>query len=276
MDGIFSFGPMPVFAYGHYEPTPRGIEPHSHNSYELIFVLQGRGEIAMEDRRYAFGPYDLIITRPAIHHYIELDTQVTYERYNCLIAPEHPLARIADRISARREVIRCAENPLIIESFRRLGRYREECDDAVFSDLLHALLCEILYSVQMADKALLSSPQRFSPVVERALEYINQNLFTIGEMEEVASALFLAKNYFSRVFKAAMKISPMRYITSKRLLCAQQLLRGGERPTAVYLKCGFSTYPAFYKRYVEYFGYAPSQERDGVPLGQPDASTPII
>ena len=262
MNGIFSFGQMPLFAHGYYEKTPRGIEPHSHNSYELIFILQGRGEIAMEDRRYAFGPYDLIITRPAIHHYIELDTRVSYERYNCLIAPEHPLARIADRISARREVIRCAQNPLIIESFRRLGGYKEECEESVFSDLLHALLCEILYNVQMADKALLSAPQRFSPVVERALEYINQNLFTISEVEEVASALFLAKNYFSRVFKAAMKISPMRYITSKRLLFAQQLLRGGERPTSVYLKCGFSTYPSFYKRYVEFFGYAPSEERE--------------
>ena len=42
---------------------------------------------------------------------------------------------------------------------------------------------------------------------------------------------------------------------------AQQLLRRGEKPTAVHLRCGFSTYPAFYKRYVEYFGYAPSEER---------------
>jgi transcriptional regulator GlxA family with amidase domain len=59
-----------------------------------------------------------------------------------------------------------------------------------------------------------------------------------------------------------MRISPKKYITSKRLLAAQQLLRAGERPTTVYLKCGFSTYPAFYKRYVEFFGYAPSDERE--------------
>ena len=94
------------------------------------------------------------------------------------------------------------------------------------------------------------------------MEYINENLFTIGDVEEVASALFLAKNYFFRVFKNAMKISPKKYITSKRLLAAQQLLRRGERATSVYLRCGFSTYPSFYKRYVEFFGYAPSEERE--------------
>jgi AraC-like DNA-binding protein len=261
MNGVFSFGPMPTFSYRHDAAAPSVIDPHSHNSYELLFVLQGTGQVSMEDRRYAFGPYDLIIARPAIHHYMELSTAEGYERYNSLIAPEHPLARIAQRISGRREVIHCAENPLIVESFQRLGKYQSECDEGVFSDLLHALLCEILYSVQMADKALLSAPERHSPIVERALEYINQNLFTINEVDEIAAALFLAKNYFSRIFKAAMKISPMRYVTSKRLLAAQQLLRTGERPTSVHLRCGFSTYPAFYKRYVEYFGYAPSEER---------------
>ena len=261
MSGIFTFGPMPTFTHRYHETAPPGFAPHSHNTYELLFVLQGRGQVSMEDRRYAIVPYDLIIARPAIHHYMELDSGHSYERYNCLIAPEHPLARIAERISARREVIHCAESPLIIESFQRLGKYQRECDEATFSDLLPALLCEILYTVQMADKALLSAPKRFSPIVERALEYINQNLFTIRDVEEIASVLFLAKNYFSRIFKAALKISPMRYVTSKRLLAAQQLLRAGERPTAVHLRCGFSTYPAFYKRYVEYFGYAPSEER---------------
>lgn len=262
MSGIFSFGPMPIFKYDSYEYAPPGFAPHSHNSYELIFVLQGHGQVSMENRRYTIAPYDLIITRPTIHHYIELDTSGSYERYNCLIAPEHPLSGIAGRISSRREVIHCAESPLIIESFERLGKYQRECDEAVFSDLLNALLCEILYSVQMADKSLLSAPERHSPIIERALEYINQNLFTIQEVDEIASELFLAKNYFSRIFKAAMRISPMRYVTSKRLLAAQQLLRGGERPTSVHLRCGFSTYPAFYKRYVEYFGYAPSEERE--------------
>ncbi|MBQ8268350.1 MAG: helix-turn-helix domain-containing protein [Clostridia bacterium] len=261
MNGVFSFGPMPLFLHGLFEVPQSGIAPHSHNSYELLFILQGHGLVSMEDRRYTFAPYDLIITRPAIHHYMEISGNESYERYICQIAPEHPLARIAQRISARREVIHCAENPLIVESFERLGKYQRECDEAIFSDLLNALLCEILYSVQMADKALLSAPERLSPVMERALEYINQNLFTINEVEEIASALFLAKNYFSRIFKSTMKISPMRYVTSKRLLAAQQLLRAGERPTSAHLRCGFSTYPAFYKRYVDYFGYAPSEER---------------
>ena len=250
----------PSFHHNLQERAVPIIEPHSHNCYELLFVMQGRGTVCIEDRRYAIAPYDLIITRPAMHHYIELDSSLPYERYNCLVSADHPLARIAEQASERREVLRCIEHPVIIENFIRLGRYQKECDAAVFADLCPALLCEILYAAQMADKSYLPSPERRSPVVERALDYINRNLFTIGDIEEVASALFLAKNYFFRVFKTAMRISPKKYITNKRLLAAQQLLCAGERPTAVYLRCGFSTYPSFYKRYTEFFGYAPSEE----------------
>lgn len=258
---LFPFVSAPTFNHLYLERATAMIEPHSHNSYELLFITQGRGFACIEDRRYAIAPYDLIITRPAQHHYLEFDSSLPYERYNCLISAEHALAAIAARVSEKREVLRCTSHPTIIENFLRLGRYQKECDPSVFSDLCHALLCEILYNAQMADGSLLSAPEQRLPIVERALEYINQNLFTIGDVEEVASALFLAKNYFFRVFKNAMRISPKKYITSKRLLAAQQLLRAGERPTSVYLRCGFSTYPSFYKRYLEFFGYAPSEER---------------
>lgn len=262
MESLLFAAEAPLFNYIYRERASAMIEPHSHNSFELLFVLQGRGFACVEDRRYAIAPYDLIITRPAMHHYLEFDTSLPYERYNVLIGSEHPLSRIAERVSEKHEVLRCIEHPRIAENFIRIGAYQKECEEAVFSDLLHALLCEILYNAQMADRSQLSAPEQRLPVVERALEYINQNLFTIGEVEEVASALFLAKNYFFRVFKSAMKISPKKYIISKRLLAAQQLLRAGERPMSVYLRCGFSTYPSFYKRYVEFFGYAPSEERE--------------
>lgn len=260
MNGIYPQSLIPTFNYSLREKGLSLIEPHSHNSFELLFVLQGRGAVCIEDRRYAIAPYDLIIARPAMHHYIELDPSLTYERFNVLLSPEHPLARIAEQVSEKREVLHCIGHPVIAEGFLRLGRYERECEAQDFADLLPALLCEILYNARMADKSQLSSPEKRSPVVERALEYINSNLFTIGDVDEVASALFLAKNYFFRVFKGAMRISPKKYITSKRLLAAQQLLRAGERPTSVYLRCGFSTYPAFYKRYTEFFGYAPSEE----------------
>ena len=99
MSGAYSTVAPPTFNYMMNDRAFPIVEPHSHNSYELLFVMQGRGAVCIEDRRYAIAPYDLIITRPAVHHYIELDASLPYERYNCLVSPDHPLARIAAQVS---------------------------------------------------------------------------------------------------------------------------------------------------------------------------------
>jgi AraC-like DNA-binding protein len=93
----------------------------------------------------------------------------------------------------------------------------------------------------------------------QALDYINTHLYTVRDVREISSALFVTETYFFRVFKEQMHISPKKYITKKRLLAAERRISAGERPTEVYLQCGFHTYTAFYKRYVDFFGKAPSE-----------------
>ena len=95
--------------------------------------------------------------------------------------------------------------------------------------------------------------------VESALSYINDNLFDITDLEEIASHLFISKTYLISLFKKHLKIAPKQYINEKRLLYAKNLLLLGNRPTDIYEKCGFSTYTSFFRSYKKYFGVAPSE-----------------
>ena len=244
----------------HHAPVSR-FPAHSHNAYELIFYIRGDVTYLIEDRKYELREYDLVITRPTEHHYLRVNSDADYERYDLLVAPDHPLTRILQRIPRDVEVINCQQNGVIPEDFRRMAAYSNQFPENIFFELLTALLTEILYNVLALKKELSTSSQKVSPLIQEALAYINANLFTIRNISEVSDKLFIAQNYFFRLFKETLKISPKKYITSKRLLYAQQLIAGGEKPTAVYLKCGFSNYVSFYKRYVEFFGHTPSAER---------------
>ena len=234
---------------------------HSHNAYELIFYLQGNVTYLIEDRMYELHKYDLVITRPTEHHYIRLNSDADYERYNLLIAPHHPLAKLLKTIPPKVEVINCRNSNVIIEDFKRIKSYKEIFSPEIFHELLNALLTEIFYNLQLLDSALFVSPQSISPLITKALTYINEHLFTIQNISEISDELFIAQNYFFRLFKDTLKISPKKYITNKRLLHAQKLIADGERPTVVYQPCGCSNYVSFYKRYVDYFGYPPSAEQ---------------
>lgn len=234
---------------------------HSHNAYELIFYIRGDVTYLIEDRKYELRECDLVITWPAEHHYLRVNSDADYERYDLLIAPDHPLTRLLQAIPREVEVINCRNNGVIAENFKRLAEYSKRFPKDIFHELLSALLTEILYNVQTLKKDLYIAPQKVSPLIQKALTYINAHLFTIQNISEVSDELFIAQNYFFRLFKETLKISPKKYINNKRLLFAQQLIAGGEKPTAVYLKCGFSNYVSFYKRYVEFFGHNPSAER---------------
>ena len=92
-----------------------------------------------------------------------------------------------------------------------------------------------------------------------ALSYIADNLFTIDSVGAIADALHVTESYLFRLFREELNTSPKKYVTDKRLLAAQAMLRLGQRPSEVYAECGFSDYTSFFRSYKRFFGIAPSK-----------------
>jgi AraC-like DNA-binding protein len=102
--------------------------------------------------------------------------------------------------------------------------------------------------------------EALSPLLTRALDYMNRNLFTIQSVDEVARALFVSPSYLYAQFRSCLHQSPKKYIQDKRLLAAQRMLRAGGKPAAVSRECGFREYTTFYRGYTALFGHSPSAE----------------
>jgi cupin superfamily acireductone dioxygenase involved in methionine salvage len=47
---------------------------HTHNAYELIYFLDGDATHVIEDRKYKLKKGDLILIRPFLYHFIQIDT----------------------------------------------------------------------------------------------------------------------------------------------------------------------------------------------------------
>lgn len=248
------------YDYKYYRSSSVFFPAHSHNAYELIFIIRGDASYVIEDREYKLNNYDLVITSPRKHHYIRLDSPCDYERFDVLIAPAHPLADILKDLPDSSEVVHCLTNKVITENFNKIKLYYRQFSEEICYKLITSLLTEILYNVSASENELFASSQIISPLIRKALAYINAHLFTIKNISEICNELFIAKNYFFRLFKSTLKVSPKKYILDKRLLYAQGLLSSGEKPTAVYRECGFSNYVSFYKSYVALFGHSPSSE----------------
>jgi AraC-like DNA-binding protein len=231
---------------------------HSHNGYELIYFLDGDATHVIEDRKYKLKKGDLILIRPMHYHFIQIDKVSDYERYNILFDVHLHGVESFGRLPSDVEVINLEGNPIAQDIFRKCDVYRKKCDDATFEKILSHLLSELFYCIPLFPSASVEEHEAFSPILSKALRFINENLCTLGGIDEIASHLFVSESYLFRLFRDELHRSPKRYIMDKRLLLAERLLAEGEKPTVVAEKCGFLDYTVFYRNYKGFFGRAPS------------------
>lgn len=240
------------------DPPSNSYSLHTHNAYELIYFVEGDATHVVEDRKYKLKRGDLILIRPLQYHFIQIDAPSKYERYDILFDPEkHNVESIA-LIPKDMEVINLKGNDIIEDIFRKCELYYQSSDRDTFEGILAHLLSEIFYNIRLFPHPHSETKTALSPLISKALRYINGNLCTISGIGEIADTLFVSESYLFRLFQRQMHMTPKKYIMEKRLLLAQKMLSEGEKPTAVCERCGFRDYTTFYRNFTVYFGYPPS------------------
>ncbi len=234
---------------------------HTHSQYELLYILGGNITHVVEDRKYKLRKHDLVLVRPNQYHFVQIDSPETYERYNLLFDPVLLGIDIVNRLPQNMDIINCRHRPMLTELFRKMDYYRQVLDEADLHDITALLIRELLYNLTLPNETDSRAPtQNLHPLASKALAVINDNLFGIKSIEQIAQMLFVTESYLYRIFKQELKTTPLKYITEKRLIAAQGLLRQGVGPTTAYEECGFSDYSTFYRSYRKLFGHAPSEE----------------
>lgn len=233
---------------------------HSHNSYEVLYFLDGDATHIIEDKKYKLKKGDLIIVRPSRYHFIKIDSPADYERHNILF--DHKMLGINMKMLPEElNVVNIKEGSIIDDIFRKLDYYSQKFKDSDFFEIAKLLIQEMIYNLTLVEPC--KTEQKFSminPLLSKALAYIGENLFTIKDISEVAQAVFVTESYLFRLFKKELLRSPKKYITEKRLLYAQNQLKKGKNPTDVATACGFDNYTTFYRNYILFFGHSPSNE----------------
>lgn len=232
---------------------------HGHNDMEIAYVTSGNVALLIEDSTYVLRPGTLYIVRPTRYHYLEVLTTDPYDRYILHLDPTLFDMSALDAPELL-EVFNLPKNSLVAGLFSRFEYYRNNLTEEEFKRLYPHLVEELLVNLKLSVSCSLQNTTPISPILTRAMEYINSNLFSITKIEEVAQALFISNNYLFYLFRTALHCSPKRYITEKRLLAAQQLIREGHKPSSVYTTCGFRYYSTFHHGYCSYFGHPPSQD----------------
>lgn len=235
---------------------------HCHNSYEIIFFKSGHASYVIDEKKYKLHKNDLIFIRPFKYHYIEFFDDSEYSRVNIAFSETIINKSLLSTIPRELEVINCPPGSILESIFNRMNYYTSILLENDFLELLTAMLVEVIYNLNHIDADMISASPTLPAILVSALEYIHKNLFTIKEIREVSNHLNISEQYFFRLFRTQLHISPFKYLTLKRLLHAQSMIRSGKNPTETCFLCGFDNYNSFYRQYTKLFGHSPSQEKN--------------
>jgi len=251
-------------------PVPESFAMHTHNMCEVYVFLNGRASFRIEGSEYRLERGDLLVMRPAEAHCIQVQADHPYERLSMhfepllfdRIDPEHRLLRVfMDREAGRFNRFSAAEFP--DQNYRVMLTQLmqpENCQRLNIVAVLLPLLNQ-LYQLYLQRDEL--APATESTLLFQVIRHINEHLSDTLSLDALCEQFYISKPQLCRSFKHTTGASVGEYITAKRLLKAQSMLRAGSPPTQVCTACGFNDYSAFYRAYRKHFGVSPKMTLQG-------------
>lgn len=98
--------------------------------------------------------------------------------------------------------------------------------------------------------------------IQKAINYIEENLEENINYEKVAKEIGMSSFYFHRIFSAIVGISPTGYIRNRRLTCAaDELSRSNTQILNVAIKYGFESNESFSRAFTKFHGINPKQAK---------------
>lgn len=242
----------------------RSFKMHTHSTAELFYFIAGKAIFHIEGNSYSLKPGDILLMRPAEAHYIEQDPTLPYERI-CLnfetdifrsLDPENRLLRpYNDREAGERN------------RYSPVGEEGTACYNYLVNilnsqDRMDAIAHLLLLLRQLGklfekDETAVTQPETLE---YRLIRYINRNLSKELSIADLCDRFYISRAQLCRRFKKITGTSVGKYVTAKRLMLAQELMRQGGKPTEVYETCGYQDYSTFYRAYLQYFGYSPKDD----------------
>ena len=198
--------------------------PHIHNHLELFYIVGGKGQFLIQDQLYPVNVNNLVIINPGVTH-TEVSLNAQPLEYIVLGIEGVELAAtghsngpfsILDHFESL-EITGCLRN-ILREMEQKNTGYEDICQ-AYMEILIIRLMRNITLAVPSAPHAIPSNRQ--CAAVKRYIDLHFKEALTLDQLAEEAH---MNKFYLSHTFKREYGVSPINYMTTRRIEESKYLL----------------------------------------------------
>ncbi len=220
----------------------------------IMYMHSDGGSIVCAEKTYPIQKGVLCFVGKGKYHYTMPQNSETYERSKLFLSSARQSFLLQS--TAGTTTLRAFRDGAFVYSvIPEEERQNVECifesairaaSDSRYGDpLLLAAAIELLVYL---DKYALGSVPKSESFMDRAVEYINENLADELTVDNICSAAHVSKYHFCRCFRQTVGMTVMEYVLKTRLAAAKEFLRTSELSvTEIGTRCGFSS-PAYFSR----------------------------
>ena len=257
---------------------------HKHEFIEIVYVISGNAEHETVGGRYSVSKGDVVIVNyDTPHAFHEIAGKERFEAYDLMFTPDF-LDTALIRAGDFNEMCSSFLFYSLFPAQKSIGPdvHLSDSSYGVFGELFHKIYLEYkgqqkgyyelmrAYVIELIIKLFrkmescasgrISATQKHA--VEQTLAYLHESFHTHITLDELATRIFLNKDYLNRIFRKSTGMPVNAFLQRIRVEEACRLLVSGSSPMSEIAEaCGFGDTKGFYAAFKRIVGITPGEYR---------------
>lgn len=231
---------------------------------KLYLIKDGEGRLVIDNKEYYPKPGQMFLMPQGIKQsYSYTNLENTYLKYWVHFTASIGDVNLFDLIQIP-YFIDVSDLVKALEIFGRLEKSYNSSNSITSNLVAKACLYELisLFLEHISAEKILFKGNGEIARLNSVLQYIENHLSEKITIKQLAGEVYLHPNYFIRLFKNNMGVSPVNYINRKRLEKAKQLLSiENISVNEVAVQSGFQNVSYFFSIFKKHIGMAPNEYR---------------
>lgn len=242
---------------------------HFHQDIELIYVLQGKIDIFMDNRKLTLKEEDVLLINANRHHSMQSNGDVLYVKLTILYD------LFSDVLNNYDMIFVCDSSQNIDPAYDGLRKLLQQLlghyltNKGKVTDFSYISLCyqimdyiSVHFLIQTSDMPDKEDSDKYQLRINQIDNYIRANYRSPISLKDLSEKLYLSNGYLSRFFKKNYGMSFADYLSHVRLQHAMEQLIYTDIPiTRIVYDTGFASVAIFNKAFKKEYGETPSAVR---------------
>lgn len=238
---------------------------HSHDFCEILYVAGGAGEAILEGKKFRLAPGDLVVVNPGTLHEERSDAKAPLRLIFLAIrdfaVPGLPAGCLSQE---KYRVLSCGEYRYKMDIYLRELLQETSSQIEFYQEISQGLVSALLVLVMRLIRINPEDEAALSQECQKIKEYLDQNFTSPITLDSLSETVYISKHYLSHLFKEQTGVSPIKYLTSKRMEKACELLSETELPVSEVSKAvGYENPLYFSQVFKRIYGISPVKYRKG-------------